>query len=132
MWKLVIFIMLSICSYTDIKHKNIDIRILITAFIILLFLKSFSIYGIIPAILLLLLKAIKNNIGSGDIIIFTLLGLFLGINEIIQIMFVAFLLAAFYGIFILVYERKDKGYRLPFVPFIFAAYIIENIKQLFF
>lgn len=127
MWKLVLYLMLLICSYTDVKDRTIDIRLIIIALMTELFLKQFSLYGIIPAVALFIFKIIKKSIGSGDILIFAVLGIYVGLYEILQIMLIAFLLAGAYGVLILICKKENIEYRMPFVPFILIAFTVENI-----
>jgi leader peptidase (prepilin peptidase)/N-methyltransferase len=61
----------------------------------------------------------KEALGGGDIKLYFLIGLFLGVNTVI----LSVLFAALLGIFYSLIFHKRKGY-LPFVPFIFGGSLI--------
>jgi leader peptidase (prepilin peptidase)/N-methyltransferase len=61
----------------------------------------------------------KEALGGGDIKLYFLIGLFLGINTVI----ISIMFAAILGIIYSIIFRKRKGY-LPFVPFIFGGSLI--------
>lgn len=130
MWILIMIIMLSICSYTDIKERYVDLRILIFCFVVELFLTPVKIYGIIPVIILCIFRIIKKGIGSGDILVFFLIGIFSGLYDTIQIMIISFVLALIYGLFSLLFRNKDMKYCMPFMPFILMGFVIFELEKL--
>lgn len=119
-----------ICSYTDIMGRYVDIRIILAAMIIELFLTPIKISGIIPAIILIVFNLIKRGIGSGDILITFVVGIFYGLYDTLQMMTISFAIVFIYGIYIWVFKNKDIKYKIPFVPFIFMGFVIVRISRL--
>lgn len=130
MWILIMIIMLSICSYTDIKERYVDVRIIVISFIAELFLTPLKIYGVIPVIILCIFCFIKKGIGSGDILIFFVIGIFSGLLATIQIMMISFVFALVYGLFSLFFRNKDMKYCMPFIPFVLMGFVIFEVEKI--
>lgn len=130
MWILIMIIMLSICSYTDIKERYVDARIIVISFIAELFLTPLKIYGVIPVIILCIFCFIKKGIGSGDILIFFVIGIFSGLLATIQIMMISFVFALVYGLFSLFFRNKDMKYCMPFIPFVLMGFVIFEVEKI--
>ena len=61
-------------------------------------------------------------LGSGDIRIAVVMGLFLAPKQLAVAVFVAYLLGAIYGVFIILSSKTRKGHRVPFGPFLIIGF----------
>ncbi len=71
----------------------------------------FLIHISIPVILFILLFQIRA-IGAGDIKLFSVVGGFLGIRQLVYLVLTAFIVAAGIGVFKLLYQVKTVGYQM--------------------
>lgn len=71
--------------------------------------------------LFFLIQILKNKMGAGDFIIFLLLILYLGTIATLHILLIACIL------FLAYYFTNFKSQQLPFIPFIFSGFIINNL-----
>lgn len=121
---------LLINTWTDIKHRCIDIRYTIIYFIIINLMmiyqeSPFWWSGCIPGICLICLSlATKKHIGVGDGIMVLVLGCVIGLNEILCILQSGFVMASIWGIL----KRRKKGYSVPFAPCLLLGYLVRIIK----
>lgn len=69
----------------------------------------------------------KNSIGYGDIKLFIIMGLFLGMNGIWSAVFVSLIVAFFVAIFLLITRKKGKKDVVPFAPAIMIGTYISVI-----
>lgn len=70
---------------------------------------------------------IKNSIGYGDIKLFIVMGLFLGIDGIWSAVFLSLLVAFFSAIFLLVTKKKGRKDIVPFAPSIMLGTYLSVI-----
>ncbi len=81
-------------------------------------------WGLLPGIVLCLIAAASDNaIGMGDGLLAAGSGAWLGIGENLEILMLAFLLAGFRGIWLLM-RGAGKRASFPFIPYIAAAQLI--------
>lgn len=64
----------------------------------------------------------KGGVGLGDSIMFVILGAICGVGESVAIMGISLLLAGIYSGIMMVLKKLGPKNRIPFIPFIFAAY----------
>lgn len=84
------------------------------------------IFGCLPgAGMLLLAFATREKVGYGDGILLIILGMLEGWNLIADLL-AALLLAAVFGSVLLVLRRATVRTRIPFVPFLLAAHILQR------
>ena len=69
----------------------------------------------------------KNSIGYGDIKLFIIMGLFLGMNGIWTAVFMSLIVAFFVAIFLLATRKKGKKDVVPFAPSIMIGTYISVI-----
>lgn len=79
---------------------------------------------LLPGILLLILSRISNEIGNGDGLLVIATGCYLGGIRNIGMVFLAFLLAAFTAIALLIGARSMRNKKIAFAPFLLAASLI--------
>lgn len=78
-------------------------------------------------IFVLMRLIVKNGIGFGDVKLFSVIGLYVGIESIITIIFLSFVVSFFVSLILLASKRKNKKDQLAFAPFILAGYFISAI-----
>lgn len=79
---------------------------------------------LLPGLLLLILSRISNEIGNGDGLLVIATGCYLGGIRNIGMVFLAFLLAAFTAIALLIGARSMRNKKIAFAPFLLAASLI--------
>lgn len=128
----ILFIYLIISSIRDFKSHTISLKYSIITLIFFLFLnlisKKFNVLALLinlsPAIFLIMLSYFsKQAIGYGDGFVTAILGIELGFNITICIVFFSFILTSIFSLFLLV-RRKSMKTTLPFIPFITCSCFI--------
>lgn len=130
--KILVGILLCLCSITDLKQKAIPLSYLIIGFALLVVLillhkdlgylsrlKGMSIGGAI----LVLGKVTRGQIGDGDGILFCLTGLGLGFWDNFYLLFLSLFFSAVFSIVMLVIKKMNRKQTFPFVPFMLFGYI---------
>ena len=129
----VIIVFLIPCAITDLKSKTIPIWWTvvfgISAMIYQIFWKKQKLEAIlfsmiIGVTLLVAAKISIHRIGYGDGIIFLILGLWIGFWDGISLLFFSLILSSIISAYFIIVRRKGRDYRIPFIPFVTAAYII--------
>lgn len=148
-------LMLVICSYTDLRKRQISVRVL-AVFLILaagfmsgayLFgsryqiikncliydLKPESIvFALIPGVILLVISLLtKEAIGRGDVCVVGLLGLMTGFDAVFAMLFISMAACALCGIAFMVIRGKSKKDTLPYIPFLLGAYLVIIVNNKF-
>lgn len=81
--------------------------------------------SVMPGVFLLLTAAIApGRIGAGDGVVFLVIGLLVGCRNAFVILFLALLLTAGYGGYLLIRKKADRSYALAWMPFIFSGYLV--------
>lgn len=76
-------------------------------------------------VVLVIARLSREAVGIGDGVVLLMTGIFLGFWRNLELLFTALLLAGAAAVFFLLVKRKEKTYRLPFVPFLAAAFLIQ-------
>lgn len=117
----------------DIKSKEITLMVTlgsaIAGLICHLMYRSQSIYSMLGGmvfggVVFLFSLASGGKIGPGDGIVFMLTGLYLGVEKNLALMLIAFMLAGFWGLIAILVLHRDKKEKIPFIPFLFLAYLL--------
>ncbi|WP_176718805.1 prepilin peptidase [Caloranaerobacter ferrireducens] len=127
--------LLIIIGFIDYKHKIIPDSVLLFGFFTTLIFKLLyyskvellnSILGLLIGGLIFLIIAIVSHggMGGGDIKLIALLGFFFGWEHLLLLMFLSFVIGAFFSIVLLLLRIKDRKDFIPFGPFISIAAII--------
>ena len=126
-----IAVFLFINSIYDIKRREI-ILFGTVVMAVLGFAASFIMFerdiydivcGIIPGVMLLLCAAASNGkLGLGDAIIMMAVGVWQGLIRTAYILLVALFAAVFFGLCLIIVNRKQKD--IPFIPFIFIGQLM--------
>lgn len=128
---LLLLFYLIVCCYTDLKKHTINllISIIFTLLGIItgIFLFDYSFISmaisLIPGISLFVISLIfPASLGLGDGLIFTICGIYLGINFTIQLLFLSLVISCIFSI-LLIIKKHSRKYQFPLAPFIFVSYV---------
>ncbi|MDD3217592.1 MAG: A24 family peptidase [Lachnospiraceae bacterium] len=117
-------------SIWDVWRRKIPCRICLVGFIVripLQFLyESFSwmvlAAGVVPGVILLVISYLtREKIGYGDGWGVAMLGWYVGIWNIVQMLSVALLLSAVYALGLLVIKKVPRDKEIPFLPFLLVG-----------
>lgn len=130
--KTILLLLLGMSAIEDLRRMKIYMPPLYVALGLGLLLalfgdSEFFLYrmaGMLPGVILLLLAYFSREaIGSGDAVLFLVLGLMLGLWEGLLLLATSLALAAFAGILLWIRKRSGK-LAFPFVPFVLLAYVL--------
>lgn len=127
-------VFLLICTFTDLKNKQVSVWICILFFILGI---GFNILcsmehqeelkdiwkdtwmGLLPGIILLGFSVTtKECIGKGDGLVMVAMGILLGVEKTIALFMISLFLSAIVAAFLIGVRRVEKNYEIPFVPFL--------------
>lgn len=137
---IITFVLLLYESVVDIYGRKIDVKAaavvcifnIITGIIIYKYKVYFVISGALTGVILILCAWLsRQRIGYGDGIIFIVIGMCMEPVKVIGILWGALVLAGIYGMIKIIMMKKDRNYKLPFVPFITLAYAVMFIMTLY-
>ena len=77
------------------------------------------------AVLLLAAWVSREEIGYGDGAMLMASGIFLGFWRNVELFLTALMLIVPAALFGLIVKHRRKDYRMPFLPFLFAAYVFQ-------
>ena len=129
-WFVLIF--LAVASVIDWRKREIPMSLLfimsagITIFAI--YCKDITIWyrlagGALGMMLFVVSTVTKEAIGYGDSWLILLLGVYLGIFRVLQLLFASSILAVLFAVFYLCVRKWNRKATLPFVPFLTIAYL---------
>lgn len=130
---IVLLVSLFFCAWIDWKTERVSVPLLLlggmAAVLLHLFAQEESVFylmtGMSVGIALLLYSLVTHeSIGYGDGCLFVMTGLFLGIWENLVLLLLASVLAGIGSAVMLFFRKKKKKERIPFVPFVFTAYVL--------
>lgn len=125
---------LTVAAYRDYKEKKVYICSMMlaasTGVLLHLFYRTPSLADMLAGaglgvVILILSYVTRQGIGAGDGIVVLVTGIFLGFWQNLELFLTALFLAGFAALFLLVIKRKGRRYRLPFLPFLTVAYLIQ-------
>ncbi|MDD6293149.1 MAG: prepilin peptidase [Lachnospiraceae bacterium] len=128
----VITIFLILSTLLDLRKKEVNISLCVGVALLGLIYEIFIskaellsvILGIIPGIFLMLTSMATNEeIGKGDAAILCTIGIYLGLKKSILVLIYALFMTVIIGGILLLIRKKNKKYKIPFVPFILCSYI---------
>lgn len=146
-------IMLTICSYTDLRRRQISVRVL-AVFLILaaglmtgvhFFGSRYAgiknclsydlrleniVFSLIPGLGLFVVSLLtREAIGRGDVCVVGILGLMTGFDTAFASLFISMVACALCGLVLLVIKGKSKKDTLPYIPFLLGAYLVFVINH---
>ncbi|MCI9136819.1 MAG: hypothetical protein HFH48_04535 [Lachnospiraceae bacterium] len=137
MQRYVLLGLLGLCSWEDIKSKELTVIYIlmfgIGGMLLHLFCPIHSIYsimwGILLGVILMVLSWLTGGtIGMGDGILLVVTGVYLGGANNLELFLTGLLLAAFWSLGLLLFHRKGGREKIAFVPFLLAAYLLMLVK----
>ena len=132
----IIGIILLVAGYMDIKTKRVSILMLVilgaTGVLSLFYKENMvlidTIGGVMIGISMIGISMIsREQIGMGDGIVMTIIGMVTGFRNGLLILCMASLFMAVISVFILILKKGNKKTRLPFIPAIFLGYMTAII-----
>ncbi len=134
----IILIVQLVAAIVDLKHKIIPISLIIaalligTAFLYVSYVckmdlsaKNHLSGGLGSFIIIMVLLFLsKGQIGTGDLMLFTVTGFYTGMSIALLIICLSILISGVYSTFLLISKRGSKNTEIPFAPFILLATII--------
>lgn len=128
----IMWMMLLVCGIFDWRKKEIPVVWLVSMSIVtivlficagreMLWLRLAG--GSVGLLLFALSKWTNEAIGYGDCWVILLLGIRAGLFVVLQVLFVAFVIAGLTALFCLWFRRWNKKMTLPFVPFLVFSYL---------
>ena len=144
---LIAIAMLIVCSYQDIKRKEINLSVLIFSVLIsaaftvidetneilqnnVVFSQMYIrrcigiiIASVLPGIFILIFSKLFGQIGEGDGYVFIAIGLISGAKTVLSAMYLSFLIGGVYAAYKRFIKKEKAEYGFAFVPFILIGYI---------
>ena len=131
--KLGCFLFLGYLSLFDIKTKRLPdttIFLGLAAAVLMrivskgLPMQSYIIATVVGLMFVLISYFTKEKIGYGDSLIILAVGILLGVENLLFIICASLVMCSLTGIVIIIMNNFRGSFTLPFVPFIFAAFIL--------
>jgi leader peptidase (prepilin peptidase)/N-methyltransferase len=129
--KLVLGVLLLICSVQDIRKKKIHLWVIVIGGLLAIgclpFCEALSLLnrlggGMIGLGVILISIASKGKIGIGDGILLCITGIGLGFWANLELFGIALFFAAMLSILLLVFRFADRKKSIPFVPFLLIGF----------
>ena len=139
MQKFVLLGLLSLCSWEDIRKKELTVAYILLFGIggvwLHLFFPVCSIYSIawgifLGAAMMFFSWLSKGSIGMGDGVLLVVTGVYLGGLGNLELFFTGLLLAACWSLGLLVFKRKRGKETVAFAPFLLASYLVMLARWL--
>lgn len=130
---IVILVILVLCTYFDIRKKEIPVYPIVFTIFMGVFLvisnhkNEWQLYlggALIGGFFMILAKITRESIGIGDGILLIATGINLGIYANILLIMTGFMLAFVWAIILLCFKNAKRKTMIPFVPFLLISYII--------
>ncbi|MBS4982409.1 MAG: prepilin peptidase [Lachnospiraceae bacterium] len=127
-----VLLFLIICTVIDLRKRSLPTWLLWAGSlgILLISLRNcgFNVFplikGAVPGVFLGFLSKITGEaVGYGDVWIILLLGIYLGIWDTVTLVCIAFFLCSVVAAGCLIRKKFRRDTRIPFVPFLTAAYV---------
>lgn len=125
-------------SIADIHSRRIPVYILISGSLAALgyqfFIKKSDVWlmagGIGIGVLFLLVSAVtREGMGYGDSWTILILGSYLGVWKMIEVLLTAFLFLGAAAVICLSVKKMSRKYKLPFIPFLAAGYLCSIFTE---
>ena len=132
--KTILGVYLFVLAADDMLHKSVRAGLLATGIlpVVLSFIPDLNEVGILqrtagvmPGVLVIVAAVLtKEKIGYGDGIVISIAGAVMGIAGICKVLMLSFLILPAYSVAMLARGRLNKRSRIPFLPFLFAGYLL--------
>ncbi len=138
--KTLLLVFLFIVANFDIKTKQVSTKLCVIfgiGALVILFISILngieislfsSIGGMLIGILFIVVaKLSAGAIGAGDGMVMAVVGLYVGFERNLEILFIAFLASALVGIILWITRKKKRKETMPFLPFVLTGYLASLI-----
>lgn len=136
--QVLLIVFIAIASYTDIKYRKIENRLLLIMLLvgIILLFTRFSTVNMINAALGLIVALVlflpvylisKSGLGAGDVKLALCMSVYTGLYDFMNIMIYSLIYTVIFGIAIMIFRRKRAKMQLPFAPFVLMG-CITNVS----
>ncbi len=122
-------------AYIDYRNKLIPNQMLICMLIVKVILLAFELFFqetdlvnymissgisilVFCGVFFLISLVFKNSIGMGDVKLFGVLSIYLGLYGTLHVLFYALIITFFYACFLLITKKKDKKDEISFAPMV--------------
>lgn len=135
--KVILGILLFVTSLQDVQTKKISLWIIAAGAVLICagvpFSHSISVtdraIGTLVGVgILITSKATGGKIGMGDGYLLCVTGISLGFWGNMELFAIALFAAAIVSIILLIFRLADRKKSIPFIPFLFVAYLIQLIS----
>ncbi len=132
----VLGILLLATALQDVRTKRISLWIILLGAVLICagipFAKEITIIDrvlgtLVGVVILITSKASRGKIGMGDGYLLCVTGICLGFWSNMELFALALFAAALVSILLLILRLADRKKSIPFVPFLFLAYLIQSI-----
>lgn len=126
----------SISAYQDYKKRKINTYFLLTGGIIGLLLHLYSmkldiveiLFGMGIGVMILFWGfLLGGGVGFADGMILVVSGIFLGFEKNMEVFFSGLFLIGITSLFLSVFKKKGRTYRIPFAPFLLVGYLFVMV-----
>ena len=130
---IIVACVLLVCAITDWYSYEIWIPVVLCPVPVMLYLlklggeeiwKNTFVGVVITGVFLLVGFVTRGQIGKGDCFLLGLISIGMEWWQIMSVLFIIFSLASIFGILLVLVRKKSRKYKIPFAPFIMAAYVL--------
>lgn len=138
--EMILFPVLLYLAIVDIRKRKILLSVPIIGTIVILCMHYLCekevICFLVPALLfcvffLLVSKWTHDQIGSGDALVLGMTGACFGFVKNIYLLYCSFFLAFLYGIFLIIWKRRERCHVMPFLPFVFLGAVAVFLGDIY-
>ena len=137
--RVVVMVFLVIGSVSDIRYKRIPIWLVAGFGALAAVLKVVDLLqqsgmellsGVATGVFLIIVSVVTGGqIGIGDGLVFIVLGMYIGSDNVVLLIIALVLCAVTVGV-LFVAKRVKRRDRLPFVPFVLCAYVLQQLLSI--
>lgn len=128
-------------SIMDIRRRRVPVRMLVLGGILACAALAYKcrggvaygdiLGGMLPGILLLAVALATKKAGYGDGIVLLFLGITAGGAKSLMLLGISLFLAAIFSIVLLMTRKAGKNTRIPYLPFLAAAWLVTVPESIF-
>ena len=142
MYKVILSVFwLGVLAWLDIRRRRVPVWLLMISGIIVTSMSFYEIWrgsvngmdrlsGILPGVVMLLVAYATQKAGWADGVILLLLGLHTGFRESVYSFTLSMLIISAVSLMLLVLKRVNRNTKLPYLPFLFAGYVVQKALRL--
>lgn len=128
---IIAFLFLAFCTLCDLRSMQIPLAGLVIFGLVIVgigiingtLFQQLGFLQLIPGAVFLLISLLgKQSVGYGDGMVILLLGILLGISRCVAVIFMGLIFCSIVSIFILLLKKGNRRTKLPFMPFLLAAW----------